>query len=95
MPNHTIAGLARTSHFKLTTYRGDGSGRDYYVTSNDGGMFKPGTIQNYQGMAEKSDYMSKTNYFHNVAHRTANAPPKVQYFGDGTGRDSYVVFTPQ
>ena len=91
MRNMTLAGLSRTDHCKHTTYRGDGSGRDNYVIINDGGLVSP--TRTYQGMSERNDYMSKTNYFHNAPAPTAKLPTTLYYPPDGSGRDSYVIFS--
>lgn len=87
--------INRTSHEKYTTYWGDGSGRDSYTIIGNAGLRKP---DSYVYEAPRTGYQPKlavpsTLFAGEVkAYRGAGKEPTaVRYFGDGTGRDSYVV----
>ena len=75
--------MMRTFSPKYASYFGDGSGRDTYVVSNNGGltnMMKPN--------------MMKRPFVSTLKNRNAgpikDAVP-ITYHSDGTGRDSYVI----
>jgi len=87
--------LARTEHIKYTTYWGDGFGRDSYIVTGNGGLRSKDApaaeiITGYQGKKESSRlHINQNHQFKRlVANKDATA---LKYYGDGAGRDSYVV----
>lgn len=76
------ATMSRTCYPKYASYTGDGSGRDSYVTVNNGGLANN----------EKKYMMWRPNKMPQPHDPKPNyKPPAVNYHSDGTGRDSYVV----
>jgi len=73
----------RTFSPKYLNYFGDGSGRDTYVVTNNGGSMN----SSKHGMLRRP--------FKNTLHNRDLSPKleamPVNYHSDGTGRDSYVV----
>lgn len=96
MINNVSASLARTEHIKHTTYWGDGMGRDTYVLHGNGGLVgdknMPATspFTGYQPTNNTTAlYINQNHQFQRgSAHKEATV---FKYFGDGAGRDSYVV----
>jgi hypothetical protein len=71
---------------KVSNYRIDGSGRDGYINSNNGG--------NSRSIAENGwcKYTSKRGYLNNFTTKNYNVISKVNiYKSDGNGRDQYIV----
>lgn len=75
--------LLRTHGPKYASYFGDGSGRDTYVVTDNGGLLN----KEKRGMTRRP--------FKNTLVNRDSSPLKpvmpVSYHSDGTGRDSYVV----
>mmetsp|Transcript_13107 Transcript_13107/g.9496 ORF Transcript_13107/g.9496 Transcript_13107/m.9496 type:complete len:118 (-) Transcript_13107:54-407(-) len=88
------SGLCRTFDPKYTHYFGDGGGRDTYITSNNGGLLPADYIR-----VPKTGYTFKEPYsqlFQNQPHHHISVSPRKEatsfrYYGDGSGRDSYVI----
>ena len=87
--------LARTEHVKYATYWGDGLGRDSYIVTGNGGLRSGDAVQaeiNTGFQAKTNSSRLYTNQNHQfkrlVGSKDATA---LRYFGDGSGRDSYVV----
>ena len=76
------SGMCRTFYPKYASYTGDGSGRDSYVTVNNGGM----TGDTKRGMMWRPNKLPQ-----NVSPRPYKAAPALKYQSDGSGRDSYVI----
>lgn len=78
-----------------TVYRGDGQGRDSYIMVGNGGLVKPDAFDNsppkvgYQGPAPTLGglYHGKIKQFKGPLKEAT----VLKYFGDGSGRDSYVI----
>ena len=87
--------LARTNHTKYATYCGDGYGRDSYIIHGNGGLRNVDApavniITGYQGLAKGARmYTSKNPQYKKVVGSKETTVHK--YFGDGTGRDGYVI----
>ena len=84
--------LHRTGNVTHTTYWGDGLGRDFYITFNDGGLQKneqePKPFSNGPGLQ-----MAKGRFF---THSSGHSQPRKEaqpcdYAPDGSGRDSYII----
>lgn len=79
--------LLRTFHPKYSFYKGDGTGRDEYISVNSGGFYhgnsKPDIFRRTSG-----NVSAQTQYF-------APAPrlnsPILRYYSDGSGRDHYIT----
>ena len=87
--------LARTHHEKYATYWGDGLGRDSYIIHGNGGLRSGDAVQaeintGYQAKGSSSRLFTNQNqqFKRLVGSKEATA---LRYFGDGSGRDSYVV----
>ena len=86
--------LARTHHEKYATYWGDGFGRDSYIITGNGGLRshnapKVDIQTGYQAQPIGRMNTGINNQFKRlVGSKDATA---LKYFGDGAGRDSYVV----
>ena len=76
------AGMTRTFYPKYASYMGDGSGRDSYVTVNNGGL----TGEEKRAMMWRPNKVPKS-----VNPRPYKMVPSMNYRSDGTGRDSYVI----
>ena len=75
--------MMRTFSPKHALYFGDGTGRDTYVVTNDGGLRDLDKV----GMTRRPFKNTiKTNIKGPV-----NEPMAVSYHSDGTGRDTYVI----
>ena len=76
----------RTFYPKYVTYRGDGSGRDHYIISSNGGLHEQrgfdrvAVPQSSQGSRALSSLTLG-----------AKQPTTIDYIPDGTGRDLYVI----
>jgi hypothetical protein len=73
----------RTFSPKYANYFGDGSGRDSYVVTNNGGLANIDKV----GMLSRP----YRNTLRNRNHSPQKEPLPVYYHSDGSGRDSYVV----
>ena len=88
--------LGRTEHPKYATYWGDGMGRDSYIITGNGGLVGDGNMPKTSPWTGYQQTTPTTHMFINQAHH-AKRPnghkeaTAVKYFGDGSGRDSYVV----
>jgi len=76
------AGMTRTFYPKYASYMGDGSGRDSYVTVNNGGL----TSNEKSFMMWRPARVPKS-----VNPRPFKMVPALNYRSDGSGRDSYVI----
>lgn len=88
-------GIFRTNAEAYTTYRGDGQGRDSYVLVGNGGLIKPDGFKNIPPRAGyQPKIRSNSTMFAGDCKPFFGAGKEatvLKYFGDGTGRDSYVV----
>lgn len=87
------AQISRTEHVKHVTYWGDGHGRDSYVLEGNGGLDKGPITPIWTGYQPTNNttslYINQAHQFKKInSHKDAVA---FRYFGDGSGRDSYVV----
>jgi hypothetical protein len=83
-----MTNLYRTDHKKWVTYWCDGNGRDHYIVFNNGGLNE----QRIYGSNVKNNWMDTVMKPHHrdAPHKEATA---INYTGDGSGRDSYVIFS--
>ena len=88
-------GIYRTHHEKYTTYWGDGTGRDSYAVVGNAGLRKP---ESYVNTPPRTGYQPKertTSTMYAGPHKAFFGAGKeatvLRYFGDGSGRDSYVI----
>lgn len=70
---------------KTHYYLPDGTGRDYYVKTNDGGLNRNSEVRTFMG----GKFLVKNTQRHPVW--PVMEAKAVYYRSDGTGRDSYVV----
>jgi hypothetical protein len=76
----------RTSNPKYVTYNGDGSGRDHYIISSNGGLHEQ---RGFNRVAvPRSSQGSRALISVNL---NAKHPTTIDYVPDGTGRDLYVI----
>jgi hypothetical protein len=82
-----MSSLNRTDHQKWVTYWGDGNGRDHYIVFNNGGLNE----QRMYGSDKKNGWKDTVHatQFRATPSKDATA---INYTGDGSGRDSYVIF---
>ncbi|CDW73721.1 UNKNOWN [Stylonychia lemnae] len=79
---------------KYTHYAPDGHGRDTYVIANNGGLLSmAGAKIPHTGYQQKS---VPTQFFvnqqqHNYSFSPRKEPTSLRYYGDGSGRDGYVI----
>lgn len=88
--------LARTEHAKHVTYWGDGIGRDSYIITGNGGLVGDANMPSTSPWTGYQPTNNTTALYTNQAHqmKRLNAHKEaaaLKYYGDGTGRDSYVV----
>ena len=88
--------LGRTEHPKYTPYWGDGYGRDTYVLSGNGGLVGERNMPTTSPWTGFQTTKATTALYTNQNHQFKKAnghkeSTALRYFGDGTGRDSYVV----
>ena len=80
---------------KVSFYRSDGTGRDSYIKSNNGGLLSKDRIhQLAQPRPEKNrnfSFCKGTYGRHPYSYNLANPKKFVHYVSDGSGRDFYVV----
>jgi hypothetical protein len=83
-----MSSLNRTYHPKWATYWGDGNGRDHYITFNNGGLNE----QRMYGSSGKNTWKDTATVptYHAAPRKDATA---INYTGNGSGRDSYVIFS--
>ena len=87
--------INRTDYTKYTTYWGDGYGRDSYIVTGNGGLRgymapEAGIVTGYNARSQGSRLQINQNHqFQRGASKKETTVFK--YFGDGTGRDNYVV----
>jgi len=77
----------RTFYPKLSTYGGDGSGRDSYIIFNNGGLVRPHSKN--QNIVKRSG--AKIWYNRSTPTPQSNAK-SFRYHSNGSGRDFYVTF---
>lgn len=89
-----------------TSYWGDGNGRDWYVVSGNGGNRNDGHPVNWVSSQEQQMFNSKTGVgwkaFSKIQGKAPLNPLKssyggqrpniLNYHGDGSGRDTYVIY---
>ena len=89
----------RTDHQKFQSYYGDCGGRDTYIITGFGGLIKEGAKgatcmgSPYTGFqtpaAPTALYINQGNQLRrSIPYKETTC---MSYFGDGTGRDSYVI----
>ena len=90
----SLKGLYRSSKTRYDVYTGDGSGRDSYVIVGNGGVLKPECYVNsaphvgyHPPRAANNMYMGPTKKFSGNGKEAT----VFRYWGDGSGRDNYVV----
>jgi len=88
--------IGRTYDPKYTHYRGDGQGRDSYVFMGNGGLVAPGAYTTNPPKIGYQKVKKSTTLFMNQpiqkAYVAASKETTVfKYFGDGSGRDSYII----
>ena len=92
----TAKELGRTEHIKYTTYWGDGMGRDSYIITGNGGLVGDANMPKTSPWTGYQTTSNSTKLYVNQAHQLKRVTASkdavaFRYFGDGTGRDSYVV----
>ena len=76
--------LGRTVKTNIVLYSTDNMGRDHYITYNNGGFWK----DNIRQIKMKPDFpRHKYSNYHSLFHQAA----PLNYYSDGTGRDTYVI----
>lgn len=89
-PNATFSSLQRTFYPKHVNYFGNGTGRDSFITQNNGTLNKVDKV----GMGHQGVHLKQFNSS-NVSRRQSPSPCKeattFYYQSDGTGRDSYIL----
>lgn len=77
-----MSSLYRTFHPKMTSYSPDGFGRDSYILTDNGGVFRAGSrLSKFKSMQARSSCCSPS----------PPIPAKpTSYQSDGMGRDSYI-----
>jgi hypothetical protein len=87
-------GMNRSSGTRYNVYSGDGHGRDSYIIVGNGGNLKPESYNNtaphvgyHPPRASSSIYMGQTKKFIGSGKEST----ALRYWGDGSGRDSYVT----
>ena len=76
--------LGRTVKTNIVLYSTDNMGRDHYITYNNGGFWK----DNIKQIKMKPDFPRHMySNFHSLIHQAA----PINYYSDGTGRDTYVI----
>ena len=78
--------LGRTLKSNISIYQIDGSGRDSYISYNNGGFWKDNFIS---GKMKQREAASRKKY--SLISLTRNPPP-FKYWSDGSGRDSYISY---
>lgn len=78
--------LGRTVKSNISIYQIDGSGRDSYISYNNGGFWKDNVIS---GKTKQKDCVPRKKY--SLISLTRNPPP-FKYWSDGSGRDSYISY---
>ncbi|CAD8154634.1 unnamed protein product [Paramecium pentaurelia] len=82
---------------KVNNYHNDGTGRDSYISKFNGGQMNQILQSQIAPQAshdlEKMHYLTKSNV---TLRRSGNLPPQIpikttKYWGDGTGRDYFVI----
>lgn len=78
--------LGRTLKSNISIYQIDGSGRDSYISYNNGGFWKDNFIS---GKNKQRTSAPRRKY--TLISLTRNPPP-FKYWSDGSGRDSYISY---
>lgn len=82
MKSHYIELSAKKSHYGV-----DGTGRDSYINSDNGGNYR-GFVQQAKGKFEVGTFPSQRQ----VRQKSVFIEAKPHhYIGDGTGRDCYIM----
>ena len=79
-----MANLWRTQRPRIPQYASDGSGRDYYIKYDNGGIWGNEKFR----ILKKPDYeYPKYNNYHTLFHQAA----PVKYIPTGAGRETYII----
>ena len=79
-----MANLWRTQRPRIPQYASDGSGRDYYIKYDNGGIWENEKFK----ILKKPDYeYSKYSNYHTLFHQAA----PVKYIPTGAGRETYII----
>lgn len=78
----------RTFDPKVSHYLADGSGRDSYVITNNGGL-TAGRLWNQKD--SKTFFMTSQKYFKRESPSPRKEAMPFEYRSDGSGRDSYIL----
>ncbi|CAG9334799.1 unnamed protein product [Blepharisma stoltei] len=78
--------LGRTFHPKYSFYRGDGSGRDEYISTNSGGFYQ--NSPKGEVFRRTGSNFTKTQHFKPSPRLSS---PIWRYYSDGSGRDYYIT----
>ncbi|CAD8079901.1 unnamed protein product [Paramecium sonneborni] len=71
---------------KPTVYLNDGQGRDTYISYNNGGNF----AQEFRFLVSPKEPTS-LRLKYNFSIQQDHSTPRINYQGDGTGRDTYIL----
>ena len=88
--NNVSSNLTLTNNLYDLRYRSDGSGRDHYITHNNGGM-----MSHSQAKVKKSDYLSGGRFIPTKPQYSGlgEIAMPVHYRSNGSGRDHYITAT--
>ena len=79
-----MASLWRTQRPRIPLYASDGSGRDYYIKYDNGGIWEKEKFK----ILKKPDYeYPKYSNYHTLFHQAA----PVKYIPTGAGRETYII----
>lgn len=79
-----MANLWRTQRPRIPQYASDGSGRDYYIKYNNGGLWE----EDHFKIIKKPDYeYPRYNNYHTLFHQAA----PVKFIPTGAGRETYII----
>ena len=88
-------GLGVTTTPGYPMYWGDGAGRDSYIIVGNGGLIKPDAYNNTPPRVGYQDPPATQGGLYHGKTKQFVGPSKeatvLKYFGDGSGRDSYVI----
>jgi hypothetical protein len=88
------AGMNRSSGTRYSIYTGDGNGRDSYIIVGNGGNLKPECFLNSAPHTGYHPPKMAAKLFTGPAKKFKGAGKEAtvfRYWGDGSGRDSYVT----
>jgi hypothetical protein len=79
-----MANLWRTQRPRIPQYASDGSGRDYYIKYNNGGLWE----EDHFKIIKKPEYeYPRYNNYHTLFHLAA----PVKFIPTGAGRETYII----